>query len=68
MSNDMSNNSEEPKSLVEQILVDTFSKIRTRSEFDERILGELKQLIEDGGIKKAQRVVQVLKSEVERKS
>jgi hypothetical protein len=68
MSNDMSNNSEEPKSLVEQILADMFSKIHACSEFDERLIRELKQLAGDGGIKKVQRVSQVLKLEAEKKS
>lgn len=64
----MSKTSEESKSLVEQIVKDMFGKIQNSPEFNEQILQELKQLAEDGGLKKAQRITQVLKSGTEKRS
>lgn len=64
----MSKTSEEPQSLVGQILQDMFSKIQDHTEFDEQVLQELRRLAKDGELKKAQKVAQVLKSATERTS
>jgi hypothetical protein len=64
----MSKTSEEPESLVGQILQDMLRKLQDNTEFDEQVLQDLRRLAEDGGLKKAQRLTQVLKSTTEKQS
>ena len=59
------NNIEHIKSLFDQILDETFSKLISNDEFNDKIVKELIALVKSGDITKSDRVIEILKLEID---
>ena len=63
----MSEEKSSSKSLAEQIVEETLTGIKKHEEFDDKSVQELMKLYENGNMKRAERIIEVIKpkSEVE---